>query len=614
MKKFEDSSTWFKDLDPMVALEVREEMRRSSTAVDGFPVGSPVISRAMSPSSVGSTSSFRGSPSFLAPVLPREFEGEESELMEDNGDANFASKVDLFSLRMKSIIDEERETIGKEAYLEACKAYRTAPNIYFLDNLPRTHIDLNNYNCSPEAIMAMSCAMRFNTTLKFLDFTDNFMGDKAGETLIKALLENHSISTLVLAGNKLGKKTGKALADLLLSKTIRLSTINASKNELDDYSTTLLGASLDGKNKTVTSLDLSHNNITSNGASSIFRVLDRRHLVYLNMTGNKINVVESFGISRHLPDSLKEYKAMISDLPDLLISSVLKTLDLSLTNLGNPIAKIIAQVVSDDTTCLASVNLSFCQIEKEGGIALAKGIMGNTTLTKLHLRGNSMGFDCLLTFINALPSCPSLTLLDLRDCMLDAKRDLTADPLVKRNYGGVSKEMVEKALIKQEEFHKIQEEMMAVNGGGLIGKKGKKGKGGKKNGGKKGKKGKGSGVDLSSIPKKFFDMVVQDAIREKEELAAPPPPVPEASSAKADPKSKKRASVAKVAKAKPVPLELEVAANPVSWQLPMDALTKTKTILEPEDRLAILQHHITKINNVRSGNECEILFDQKLYY
>ena len=247
---------------------------------------------------------------------------------------------------------------------------------------------------------------------------------------------------------------------------------------------------MDGKNKTVTSLDLSHNNITSNGASSIFRVLDRRHLVYLNMTGNKINVVESFGISRHLPDSLKEYKAMISDLPDLLISSVLKTLDLSLTNLGNPIAKIIAQVVSDDTTCLASVNLSFCQIEKEGGVALAKGIMGNTTLTKLHLRGNSMGFDCLLTFINALPSCPSLTLLDLRDCMLDAKRDLTADPLVKRNYGGVSKEMVEKALIKQEEFHKIQEEMMAVNGGGLIGKKGKKGKGGKKNGGKKGKKGK----------------------------------------------------------------------------------------------------------------------------
>ena len=163
---------------------------------------------------------------------PSQFEGEESELMEDNGDANFASKVDLFSLRMKSIIDEERETIGKEAYLEACKAYRTAPNIYFLDNLPRTHIDLNNYNCSPEAIMAMSCAMRFNTTLKFLDFTDNFMGDKAGETLIKALLENHSISTLVLAGNKLGKKTGKALADLLLSKTIRLSTINASKNEV----------------------------------------------------------------------------------------------------------------------------------------------------------------------------------------------------------------------------------------------------------------------------------------------------------------------------------------------------------------------------------------------
>jgi hypothetical protein len=92
MKKFEDSSTWFKDLDPMVALEVREEMRRSSTAVDGFPVGSPVISRAMSPSSVGSTSSFRGSPSFLAPVLPREVR------MDKNEDSGVANRQDIDTL------------------------------------------------------------------------------------------------------------------------------------------------------------------------------------------------------------------------------------------------------------------------------------------------------------------------------------------------------------------------------------------------------------------------------------------------------------------------------------------------------------------------------------
>lgn len=101
------------------------------------------------------------------------------------------------------------------------------------------------------------------------------------------------------------------------------------------------------------------------------------------------------------------------------------------------------------------------------------------------------------------------------------------------------------------------------------------------------------------------------------QLAAPPPKELEASSAQSTSTQKKRASLAKAAgktPATPALLELEVFANPVSWQLPMDAITKTQTILEPEDRLSMLRRHVAKINNIRSGNECEILFDDKTYY
>jgi len=102
------------------------------------------------------------------------------------------------------------------------------------------------------------------------------------------------------------------------------------------------------------------------------------------MSGNKLNVVESFGLSRRLPDSLKEHKALIRDLPDLLINSALRTLDLSFTNLGNLIAKVVAQAISDGMLPLSVLNLNHCQIEKEGGIALANGIMGTEKLTKVR--------------------------------------------------------------------------------------------------------------------------------------------------------------------------------------------------------------------------------------
>ena len=197
--------------------------------------------------------------------------------------------------------------------------------------------------------------------------------------------------------------------------------------------------------------------------------------------------------------------------------------------------------------------------------------------------------------------------------MLEANRDPTAAPLVKRNWGGVSKEMVEKALVKQEKYLKIQAEMAAANGAGMIGKKGKKGgKVKKENKGKKGKK--GPAVDLSSIPKMFFDRVVQDAIREREEreeIAANPPPKEESPIKPA--KRKSTVSKIKAVSQAPDPFELEIAANPVSCQLPMDALTKTKTILQPEDRLSMLRRRVLKINNIRSGSECEILVDGTTY-
>ena len=213
----------------------------------------PALPRNASPSSIQSEVSRRTfNSALLAPAIPREFEGEENELLEDNGDANFSSMVDLFALRMKSIIDEESPTIGKEAYLEACQKYRTSPNIYFLDNLPRTHIDLNNYNCSPDAVMAISSAMKVNTTIQFLDLSNNHIGDKAGETLMNALLPNTTIKTLVLVDNKLGNKTGVSLSKLLVMKSTKISTLNLSKNNLDDLSATSIGDAMNGKNKTVT--------------------------------------------------------------------------------------------------------------------------------------------------------------------------------------------------------------------------------------------------------------------------------------------------------------------------------------------------------------------------
>ena len=129
MKKYEDSSTYFKDLDPMIAIARRAEANNhrggSSRAKLPFSSSARRSPNQLSPNfggQPGSPNSIGSSNSFLMPSIPQEFD--ETELLEEKGDANFSSKVDLFSLRMKMIIDKEALVTGKAAYLEACKAYR----------------------------------------------------------------------------------------------------------------------------------------------------------------------------------------------------------------------------------------------------------------------------------------------------------------------------------------------------------------------------------------------------------------------------------------------------------------------------------------------------------
>ena len=265
------------------------------------------------------------------------------------------------------------------------------PNIYFLDNMSRSHIDLQHYSVSSNAVMAMATSLKINTTIKFLDLTGNAITDEAGSVLINCLSENVTLTALILRLNDLGVKTGEELAQILAKKSCQITKLDLSHNKFDDLSASRIGMSLDGKNKTLTELDMSSNEFTSNGSSHILRALDRRFLKKVSLASNKLNVVESFGVSRKLPHSLREYKSLMADLPDLLLGSVLVELDLSLTNLGDQLAHTAARVLERDSGTLEVLNMSYCMIGKAGGEALAKSMLENSFLKDLNLRGNSLG-------------------------------------------------------------------------------------------------------------------------------------------------------------------------------------------------------------------------------
>ena len=235
----------------------------------------PVLKRAPSPLRGGFVKKESGyyddlePPSEATIVLKRsdrQVEFDEQEMLGSEA-GYFPSKTEVFSQRVNSIMEAEDGSVGKREYLRACAALSIAPNVYFLDNITRSHIDLQFANLSRLDVAALAVPLRFNAFVVHLDLTDNKIGDEAGERLVRALGENPSLTNLFLKGNDLQQRAGRAIAEWLGGERalsggggggegVKLQRLDLSFNGLNDHSVVPLGEALKEKNRSVRELFL----------------------------------------------------------------------------------------------------------------------------------------------------------------------------------------------------------------------------------------------------------------------------------------------------------------------------------------------------------------------
>uniref|UniRef100_K3WV20 Uncharacterized protein n=1 Tax=Globisporangium ultimum (strain ATCC 200006 / CBS 805.95 / DAOM BR144) TaxID=431595 RepID=K3WV20_GLOUD len=195
----------------------------------------------------------------------------------------------------------------------------------------------------------------------------------------------------------------------IVKNTKTLTTLWLPSNLLDDD---LLRMVMTGlvKNNTITSLDLSHNKITNHGARLLAKLLGPESvLTSLRVCDNQIHAEGGRYLSRGLKynSSLMELDLRLNRLTDeggrMLLEGLadhhsLTTLNLSSNMIGSETAAALAEIISDPSTSLRSIDLSSNILKEVDGDVLSQGLARNSTIVAMDLRQNDIPVEaeCLI--------------------------------------------------------------------------------------------------------------------------------------------------------------------------------------------------------------------------
>lgn len=267
--------------------------------------------------------------------------------------------------------------------------------------------------------MCISKTLAVNESIVHLNLSGNMIGDDSCLALMEALRSNFILKELVLSGCCFGLKAAESLVQVLGVSKNMITKVDLSKNDLDDRAIVALGGVLGGTNRKLVDLNLSENRFGAAGGASIFAALERRNLEKLDMSGNALNVIESFGLSRRLPLSLKSFKIMMTSLPTMLAESSLIELNLSRCNLGDGLATAVAKVVKESDKVMQKIYVGNNGITSVGAKKIVAALMdegGCDWIKELDLGGNLLGFNCCLEVIDCIAKCKQLDLLGIEGC------------------------------------------------------------------------------------------------------------------------------------------------------------------------------------------------------
>ncbi|XP_068744276.1 NLR family CARD domain-containing protein 3-like [Montipora capricornis] len=241
---------------------------------------------------------------------------------------------------------------------------------------------------------ALAKAMELNSSLTELHLGYNEIGDSGAGALAKAMERNSTLTKLSLFGNEIGDSGAGALAKAV-ERNSTLTKLSLFGNEIGDSGAAALARAVE-RNSTLTELHLGYNEIGDSGAGALAKAMERNStLTKLSLFGNEIGESGAGALAKAVERN-----------------STLTKLSLFGNEIGDSGAAALAKAVERNST-LAELHLSNNEIGDSGAAALAKAMERNSTLTKLSLSDNKIGDSGAVSLAEAMERNSTLTELNL---------------------------------------------------------------------------------------------------------------------------------------------------------------------------------------------------------
>ena len=319
-------------------------------------------------------------------------------------------------LRLALLFIEECKLFSESMYTELAHS--------FGKSLDPVKLGFSQWFFAPPSLSTLCLVLRVNTSLTFLDLSDNSIGDEGASSLSEALRVNTSLTSLHLSCNSIGGEGASSLSEALRVNT-SLTSLHLSCNSIGGEGASSLSEAL-RVNTSLTSLHLTWNSIGDEGASSLSEALRvNTSLTSLHLSLNLIGDEGASSLSEALRVNISLTSLHLtwnsigdegaSSLSEALrVNTSLTSLHLSFNSIGDEGASSLSEALRVNTS-LTSLNLRQTSIGYEGASSLSEALRVNTSLTSLHLSFNSIGDEGASSLSEALRVNISLTSLHLRD-------------------------------------------------------------------------------------------------------------------------------------------------------------------------------------------------------
>jgi len=304
------------------------------------------------------------------------------------------------------LAEKQRETYTQisayDHYMDLCKQHEVVPVSLFIKQMTTEKIDLSFHSIGPDGIKALSAPLATNTTVCVMNLTENFCGAPGCQDLAEMLCENCYITELILKGNDIGKKSqedgGKALAMIIkensyikyldlsdnylgdvsaemfyesLKVNLKLKNLDLSGNDFGEIGSEFLGYGI-GANDSLEKLTLSYNKIRGKGAVALAAALKVNiSLKHLDLSWNGFRDAGAMNLS----ESLKDNNSLL-------------TLNLDHNEITDEgLVKLAGALGQNDT--LKCLRIGYNDITSKGVIAVLDAVEANSksAMESLHVPG-----------------------------------------------------------------------------------------------------------------------------------------------------------------------------------------------------------------------------------